>query len=70
MKLIPIEGVAEMYRDSDSGAIVNTSFSQLETAKKIKNKLLQSKSQMERLENRINNLEGKLDRILQHLEDK
>ena len=68
--LIKIEESNSLSRELSSKAIINTSMSQLEKAKISKAERLKAKEKITNLEDKVEVLESKLDKILQLLEDK
>ena len=62
MSLIPVENHSELYRDSKTGAIVNKSTSDFERYNNTRNKMLSK-------EERINDLEQKVDNLSSDIGD-
>ena len=62
MSLIPVENHAELFRDSKTGAIVNKSTSDFERYNNTRNKMLSK-------EERINDLEQKVDNLSNDIGD-
>ena len=62
MSLIPVENHAELFRDSKTGAIVNKSTSDIERYNNTRNKMLSK-------EERINDLEQKVDNLSNDIGD-
>ena len=62
MSLIPVENHSELFRDSRTGAIVNKSTSDFERYNNTRNKMLSK-------EERINDLEQKVDNLSNDIGD-
>ena len=62
MSLIPVENHSELFRDSKTGAIVNKSTSDFERYNNTRNKMLSK-------EERINDLEQKVDNLSNDIGD-
>ena len=62
MSLIPVENHAELFRDSKTGAIVNKSTSDFQRYNNTRNKMLSK-------EERINDLEQKVDNLSNDIGD-
>ena len=62
MSLIPVENHSELFRDSKTGAIVNKSTSDFERYTNTRNKMLSK-------EERINDLEQKVDNLSSDIGD-
>ena len=62
MPLIPVENHSELFRDSKTGAIVNKSTSDFERYNNTRNKMLSK-------EERINDLEQKVDNLSSDIGD-
>ena len=62
MSLIPVENHAELFRDSKTGAIVNKSTSDFDRYNNTRNKMLSK-------EERINDLEQKVDNLSNDIGD-
>ena len=63
MTHIPVEGQPGLYRDSETGAIVNNNSNEYQTYINNKNKLLSEKERIDKLESDI----GDIKRMLQQL---
>lgn len=66
--LIPVNGHPNLYRDKETGTLINTDYSAIERAKLRKQKKIEEKQRINDLENKINSLESKLDLILKKLD--
>jgi len=67
--MIPVKGNPNLYRDPDSGAIINVSKDQLKQARIAKESVRSSKKRVDVLTERINSIEDKMDRIVKLLEN-
>jgi hypothetical protein len=65
-----IKGHPNLVRDEDSKAVINTSKDEFLQAKKLKELAKEKEAKFETLENRINNIEGKIDKLIELLEKK
>lgn len=63
MTHIPVEGQPGLYRDSETGAVVNNNSNEYQTYINNKNKLLSEKERIDKLESDI----GDIKRMLQQL---
>jgi len=64
---IPVEGQPGLYRDSETGAIINSSsgeFSSYEQAKKIK---LKEKEEIQNIKNELSELKGMMKELVNKL---
>lgn len=66
--LIPVEGYPNLYRNTETGTLINTDYAAVERAKLKKKKRIEEKERIKNLEDKINSLESKLDLILQKLD--
>lgn len=67
MDLAKVEGFDSLAKDRHSKAVINTDHNGLEKARKIKQKKLEEIEKMKKMETRIDDMENKLDLILQLL---
>ena len=63
--MIRVEGHKHLYRDENTGAIVNCDTSGYMRYKKMKNKKLNEKSEIDSLKSEIDTLKGLLSDLLQ-----
>lgn len=68
MNLVPIENNKSLYRDSQSGAVVNCSSSDYEQYIQHKNQELEKLSEMEKLKNDVNEIKDIMKLILSKLD--
>ena len=71
MKIIPVDGYDGLARDVETGSIVNINTSEIERARirkkarqQQKQAAVEAKARREQLEQRVDNIEQKLDTIL------
>ena len=70
MTLIPVKGNSGLFRDSETGAIINNNTNEYNAYMKNRNKLLSEKERLTRVETRVENLSddiGDIKRMLQQL---
>lgn len=70
MTLIPVKGNSGLFRDSETGAIINNNTNEYNTYMTNRNKLLSEKERLTRVETRVENLSddiGDIKRMLQQL---
>ena len=63
MTLIPVKGNSGLFRDSETGAIINNNTNEYNAYMKNRNKLLSEKERIDKLESDI----GDIKRMLQQL---
>ena len=63
--MIPVEGHKHLYRDENTGAIVNCDTSGYMRYKKMRNKKLIEKSEIDSLKSEIDTLKGLLNDLIQ-----
>ena len=63
--MIQVEGHKHLYRDENTGAIVNCDTSGYMRYKKMKNKKLNEKSEIDSLKSEIDTLKGLLNDLIQ-----
>ena len=63
--MIPVEGHKHLYRDENTGAIVNCDTSGYIRYKKMRNKKLIEKSEIDSLKSEIDTLKGLLNDLIQ-----
>ena len=63
--MIPVEGHKHLYRDENTGAIVNCDTTGYMRYKKMKNKKLNEKSEIDSLKAEIDTLKGLLNDLIQ-----
>jgi hypothetical protein len=68
MDLIPIQNDKSLYRDSNSGAVVNCSTSEFEVYLQQKNEQLQKNLEMENLKSDVSELKDMMKLILLKLD--
>lgn len=66
---IQVENHPNLYRDTNSNAIINKNVDQLKRFKAERDTRLKAQSKIDQLEKRINNVDEKLDQILKVLKD-
>jgi|TARA_B100001079_G_scaffold270467_1_gene284894 flagellar motility protein MotE (MotC chaperone) len=64
MAKIPVEGMAGLYRDGNSGAIINSNKSNAQIAKERRKRVLQEQKRLETLENDMSEIKGMLKKLL------
>jgi len=70
MTLIPVKGNSGLFRDSETGAIINNNTNEYNTYMTNRNKLLSEKERLNRVETKVENLSddiGDIKRMLQQL---
>ena len=70
MTLIPVKGNSGLFRDSETGAIINNNTNEYNTYMTNRNKLLSEKERLTRVETKVENLSddiGDIKRMLQQL---
>ena len=70
MTLIPVKGNSGLFRDSETGAIINNNANEYNTYMTNRNKLLSEKERLTRVETKVENLSddiGDIKRMLQQL---
>ena len=70
MTLIPVKGNSGLFRDSETGAIINNNTNEHNTYMTNRNKLLSEKERLNRVETKVENLSddiGDIKRMLQQL---
>ena len=70
MTLIPVKGNSGLFRDSETGAIINNNTNEYNTYVTNRNKLLSEKERLNRVETKVENLSddiGDIKRMLQQL---
>ena len=70
MTLIPVKGNSGLFRDSETGAIINNNVNEYNTYMTNRNKLLSEKERLTRVETKVENLSddiGDIKRMLQQL---
>ena len=65
---IKVENSTSLYRDSDSGAIINCSTSEYENYMELKNKKLREQEEMENIKNDVSELKSMMKLILEKLD--
>jgi len=65
---IKVENSTSLYRDSDSGAIINCSNSEYENYMELKNKKLREQEEMENIKNDVSELKSMMKLILEKLD--
>lgn len=68
MDLVPIQNDKSLYRDVNSGAVVNCSTSEFELYLQQKNEELQKSLEMENLKNDVNELKDMMKLIISKLD--
>ena len=63
--MIRVEGHKHLYRDEKTGAIINTETTGYMRYKKMKNKKLKEKSEIDSLKSEIDTLKGLLNDLIQ-----
>ena len=63
--MIPVEGHKHLYRDENTGAIVNCDTTGYMRYKKMRNKKLNEKSEIDSLKAEIDTLKGLLNELIQ-----
>ena len=64
MAKIPVEGMAGLYRDGNSGAIINTNRSNAKIAKDHARKVINDQRRLENLENDMSDIKDMLKKLL------
>ena len=70
MTLIPVKGNSGLFRDSETGAIINNNANEYNTYMTNRSKLLSEKERLTRVETKVENLSddiGDIKRMLQQL---
>ena len=70
MTLIPVKGNSGLFRDSETGAIINNNTNEYNTYMTNRNKLLSEQERLNRVETKVENLSddiGDIKRMLQQL---
>ena len=70
MTLIPVKGNSGLFRDSETGAIINNNTNEYNTYITNRNKLFSEKERLTRVETKVENLSddiGDIKRMLQQL---
>tara|TARA_R100000030_G_scaffold3019_1_gene2318 strand:+ start:1415 stop:1639 length:225 start_codon:yes stop_codon:yes gene_type:complete len=70
MTLIPVKGNSGLFRDSETGAIINNNTNEYNTYMTNRNKLLSEKERLTRVETKVQDLSddiGDIKRMLQQL---
>jgi|ETNmetMinimDraft_19_1059907.scaffolds.fasta_scaffold289631_1 hypothetical protein len=70
MTLIPVKGKSGLFRDSETGAIINNNTNEYNTYMTNRNKLLSEKERLTRVETKVQDLSddiGDIKRMLQQL---
>lgn len=68
MELIPIENNKSLYRDTESGAVLNCSSSDYESYLEHKNSLLQKQNQIQSLKDEVSEIKDMMKLILSKLD--
>lgn len=70
MSLIPIENNKSLYRDSESGAVLNCSSSDYESYLEHKKSILEKQNEMQNLKNEVSEIKDMMRLILSKLDSK
>lgn len=68
MNLIPIENNKSLYRDTESGAVLNCSLSDYESYLQHKSSLMKKQDEIENLKNDVNEIKDMMKLILSKLD--
>jgi hypothetical protein len=68
MDLIPIENNKSLYRDAESGAVLNCSSTDYESYLEHKNSLLEKQNEMQNLKNEVSEIKDMMKIILSKLD--